>query len=246
MARNHRGFSDHLLPLLLRLILLLLFSSFCLKSCSVSAQQDHQGIPSVSPSPFHTVTSKDADNHPHQQQQPKLDDDEMTEVSRLLEAGEFTLEGFPDAPLQLVRPDHHHKRLVIVEENLRLLQAISQPVSTVSVVGKFHSGKSYLMNQLMAKSAGFGIGSQVTPETMGIWVWGRVSLFCCNFEVDLFVTLFICFIFSHSKSSTPMGPRSGCFCWTRRVLQRQTFPRTTTPKSSPSQRCSAASCCTTR
>ncbi|XP_017492552.1 PREDICTED: uncharacterized protein LOC108380673 [Rhagoletis zephyria] len=29
------------------------------------------------------------------------------------------------------------------------------------------------MNQLMAKSAGFGIGSQVTPETMGIWVWGR-------------------------------------------------------------------------
>lgn len=106
-----------------------------------------------------------------------IDADQMAEVTRLLEAGEFTPETFPDAPLQLVRPDHQHKKLVIVEENLKLLQAISKPVSTVSVVGKFHSGKSFLMNQLMAKSGGFGIGSQVTPETMGIWVWGRVC-FC--------------------------------------------------------------------
>ncbi len=91
---------------------------------------------------------------------------------------------FPDRPLQLVRPDAQHKGLVLVEENLRLLHAIRQPVSTVAVVGKYHSGKSFLLNQIMAKEAGFGhshhrveegfgVGSAVDPQTMGIWVWGR-------------------------------------------------------------------------
>ena len=91
---------------------------------------------------------------------------------------------FPDRPLQLVRPDAQHKGLVLVEENLRLLHAIRQPVSTVAIVGKYHSGKSFLLNQIMAKEAGFGhsrhrveegfgVGSAVDPQTMGIWVWGR-------------------------------------------------------------------------
>ena len=47
----------------------------------------------------------------------------------------------------------------------------------VAVVGKFHSGKSFLMNQLMGKSTGFGIGPSVQPKTMGIWMWGKPMVY---------------------------------------------------------------------
>ncbi|CAG2111870.1 unnamed protein product [Medioppia subpectinata] len=80
---------------------------------------------------------------------------------------------FPEKPIQLVRPDVHHKRLVIVDENVKLLHRLVGPVATVAVVGKFHSGKSFLMNQLMGKSSGFGVGPDVRPKTMGIWMWGK-------------------------------------------------------------------------
>ena len=49
-----------------------------------------------------------------------------------------------------------------------------EPVATVAVVGKYHSGKSFLLNQLMGKQAGFGVGPFVRPQTMGIWMWGQV------------------------------------------------------------------------
>ena len=55
----------------------------------------------------------------------------------------------------------------------QLLKKIPGAVAVVAVVGKFHSGKSFLMNQLMGKSAGFGIGPTVRPQTMGIWMWGK-------------------------------------------------------------------------
>ncbi|XP_019643168.1 PREDICTED: uncharacterized protein LOC109484356 [Branchiostoma belcheri] len=80
---------------------------------------------------------------------------------------------FPEQPLQLVRPDVTHKKLVLVQQNVKLLHRISGAVATIAVVGKFHSGKSFLMNQLMGKSSGFGVGPYVRPHTMGIWMWGK-------------------------------------------------------------------------
>ncbi|XP_013388840.1 guanylate-binding protein 2 [Lingula anatina] len=82
-------------------------------------------------------------------------------------------ENFPDQPLQLVRPGQDHKTLEVVEENFKMLQRIEGSVATVAVVGKFHTGKSFLLNQLMGKSNGFGVGPYVTPQTMGIWMWGK-------------------------------------------------------------------------
>ena len=81
----------------------------------------------------------------------------------------------PDKPIQLVRPDPtEHLKLEIVEENVRHLHHINSAVAVVAVVGKFHSGKSFLLNQLMGKQEGFGIGPYVRPQTMGIWMWGKV------------------------------------------------------------------------
>jgi len=85
------------------------------------------------------------------------------------------MEPLPDKPLQLVRPDlQSHKKLVLVEENVKHLHYIKGAVAVVVVVGKFHSGKSFLLNQLMGKQHGFGIGPSVRPQTMGIWMWGKV------------------------------------------------------------------------
>lgn len=81
----------------------------------------------------------------------------------------------PDRPLQLVQPDPtEHRRLVVVEENLKHLYHVNSAVAVVAVVGKYHSGKSFLMNQLMGKKNGFGIGPSLQPQTMGIWMWGQV------------------------------------------------------------------------
>lgn len=78
-----------------------------------------------------------------------------------------------DAPIQLVKPAANHRDLELIEHNLMQLRKLQGPVAIVAVVGKFHSGKSFLMNQLMGKSAGFGIGPSVQPKTMGIWMWGQ-------------------------------------------------------------------------
>ena len=94
-------------------------------------------------------------------------------------------EPLPDKPVQLVRPDPmQHLKLEIVEENVRHLHHINTAVAVVAVVGKFHSGKSFLLNQLMKKQEGFGIGPYVRPQTMGIWMWGKVCapwlIFMCS------------------------------------------------------------------
>ena len=88
----------------------------------------------------------------------------------------------PDEPVQLVRPDPmRHQKLEIIEENVRHLHHINTAVAVVAVVGKFHSGKSFLLNQLMGKQEGFGIGPYVRPQTMGIWMWGKVWPGCCDY-----------------------------------------------------------------
>lgn len=82
----------------------------------------------------------------------------------------------PDEPIQLVRPDPlGHRKLEIVDANVKCLRQINSAVAVIAVVGKFHSGKSFLLNQLMGKQEGFGIGPSVRPQTMGIWMWGQVS-----------------------------------------------------------------------
>lgn len=83
---------------------------------------------------------------------------------------------FPDHPIQLIRPDPlEHRNLEIIGSNVKYLHHLNTTVAVVAVVGKFHSGKSFLLNQLMGKQEGFGIGPSVNPQTMGIWMWGKVK-----------------------------------------------------------------------
>eukprot|EP01135_Chromosphaera_perkinsii_P011048 Nk52_evm7s2325 gene=Nk52_evmTU7s2325 len=109
-------------------------------------------------------------------------------------------------PIQLVRPDSTHTKLEVVEENLCVLTDLPDDISVavVAVVGPFHSGKSFLLNQLIGENfihedekkekeatstststtpgetrkedAGFKLGPSVEPTTMGIWSWGRPQI----------------------------------------------------------------------
>ncbi|KAG7458965.1 hypothetical protein MATL_G00226230 [Megalops atlanticus] len=62
-------------------------------------------------------------------------------------------------------------QLQVNQEALKILSSFEQPVVVVSVVGKYRTGKSYLMNKLAGKTTGFPLGSTVQSKTKGIWMW---------------------------------------------------------------------------
>ncbi|XP_064490396.1 guanylate-binding protein 1-like isoform X2 [Ornithodoros turicata] len=76
-----------------------------------------------------------------------------------------------DRPIQLVRPDFEHRRLLLIKENINRLAQVEGEIVTLAVVGKCHSGKSFLLNQLLGRAEGFRVGRTVKPETVGIWMW---------------------------------------------------------------------------
>ncbi|XP_073511931.1 uncharacterized protein [Phyllobates terribilis] len=61
--------------------------------------------------------------------------------------------------------------LVLNKEAEKILLEISQPVVVIAIVGKYRTGKSYLMNKLAGKNTGFPLGSTIQSKTKGIWMW---------------------------------------------------------------------------
>ncbi|XP_073513801.1 guanylate-binding protein 2-like [Phyllobates terribilis] len=61
--------------------------------------------------------------------------------------------------------------LVLNKEAEKILLEISQPVVVIAIVGKYRTGKSYLMNKLAGSRTGFALGCSIQSETKGIWMW---------------------------------------------------------------------------
>ncbi|XP_069598223.1 guanylate-binding protein 1-like [Ranitomeya imitator] len=61
--------------------------------------------------------------------------------------------------------------LVLNKEAEKILLEISQPVVVIAIVGKYRTGKSYLMNKLAGSRTGFALGSSIQSKTKGIWMW---------------------------------------------------------------------------
>lgn len=116
----------------------------------------------------------------------------------------------PERPVQLIHPDpNHHRNLEVIGSNVRLLHHINTAVAVVAVVGKFHSGKSFLLNQLMGKQEGFGVGPSVRPHTMGIWMWGKVKH---TFkETTTFVTCFSPFSIKANDGKASIRGTTVCY-----------------------------------
>ncbi|XP_056398116.1 guanylate-binding protein 1-like isoform X2 [Hyla sarda] len=62
-------------------------------------------------------------------------------------------------------------KLVVNKEAEKILLAISQPVVVIAIIGKYRTGKSYLMNKLAGSKTGFALGSSIQSKTKGIWMW---------------------------------------------------------------------------
>ncbi|XP_071987593.1 guanylate-binding protein 7-like isoform X2 [Engystomops pustulosus] len=74
-------------------------------------------------------------------------------------------------PLCLIENDGSDLR--VNEEAKNILCRISEPVTVVAIVGKYRTGKSFLMNRLAGSNSGFPLGSSVQSKTKGIWMWCR-------------------------------------------------------------------------
>lgn len=75
-----------------------------------------------------------------------------------------------NSPFQVVRPTTNHSSMLPVPDGLARLASHPSSISIISVVGPFHSGKSFLLNALLGDTKVFSIGRKTSPETMGIWL----------------------------------------------------------------------------
>ena len=75
--------------------------------------------------------------------------------------------------MALLLPDPaSHTRLRLQPAALSLLQRLEGPISVVSVVGAYRTGKSWLLNELMGLGcdAGFVVGHERHTQTKGVWI----------------------------------------------------------------------------
>ena len=89
-----------------------------------------------------------------------------------------------ERPIRLVKPSANHNQLEIDENGVKELMQMGGGMyaDVVSVVGPYHSGKSFLLNNLLqAKGTrgsikfqdGFKVGTSVDPTTHGLTIWGH-------------------------------------------------------------------------
>ena len=66
-------------------------------------------------------------------------------------------------------------KFVINEEAKKLLsQKSNDNMGIISLVGKYRTGKSFLLNRVILernKNLGFGVAPTIRPCTKGIWIW---------------------------------------------------------------------------
>jgi len=75
-----------------------------------------------------------------------------------------------NTPMQVVMPTINHTSMVPVTDTLQAISRHTGSIAVVSVVGPYHSGKSFLLNALLGQTQVFSIGRRTSPETMGIWL----------------------------------------------------------------------------
>jgi hypothetical protein len=76
----------------------------------------------------------------------------------------------PNLPFQVVTPSPDHSVLQPDADGLATLAKHEGTISLISVVGPYHSGKSFLLNALAGDMQTFKVGPQTSPQTMGIWL----------------------------------------------------------------------------
>ena len=81
----------------------------------------------------------------------------------------------PQTAVPFVTFDSKTKKFIINEEAVKILsKAENKQIGIVSLVGKYRTGKSFLLNRVLIEKKtlkGFDVGPTIKPCTKGIWLW---------------------------------------------------------------------------
>lgn len=64
----------------------------------------------------------------------------------------------------------------VTAESLEFLSSIKGKIGVIAVVGKYRTGKSFLLNRIILDNkgkVGFGVGPTINPCTKGLWIWSE-------------------------------------------------------------------------
>ncbi|CAD8144554.1 unnamed protein product [Paramecium octaurelia] len=86
--------------------------------------------------------------------------------------------------IQLIAIEPQTKKLVLCQEAVQIIKSFNDKCknfAVIVVVGKYRTGKSYLINQLLLQqSRGFEVGSTINACTKGLWMWSELIYFESN------------------------------------------------------------------
>jgi hypothetical protein len=74
-------------------------------------------------------------------------------------------------PVPLILIDPITGKFVLGDIAANYLFSLEKPVAVITVAGLYRTGKSFVLNNLAGRSAGFDIGSTIEPCTRGLWLW---------------------------------------------------------------------------
>ena len=74
-------------------------------------------------------------------------------------------------PVQFVSTGSSGSELILNESVMEQIKEERRPVTVISIIGPYRTGKSYLLNRLMGKANGFELGPTMEAKTKGIWIW---------------------------------------------------------------------------
>ena len=79
----------------------------------------------------------------------------------------------PGAHALLLPDENGGHGLELQNDTLAWLRGIKSPVTVVTAIGQYRSGKSFLLNQLMQVPCdrGFGVGHRRETQTKGVWAY---------------------------------------------------------------------------
>ena len=78
---------------------------------------------------------------------------------------------------------YENNKFAVSNEAKAYLSTINAPVAPICVMGKYRTGKSYLVNRLLGKKkTGFQVGNTIEACTHGIWLWPEPVILEINNE----------------------------------------------------------------
>jgi hypothetical protein len=74
--------------------------------------------------------------------------------------------------IQLISLDPQSNKLVFNPDAEKYIKSLKDPIGVISVVGKYRTGKSYLLNRIILnnKTGGFNVGPTIQSCTKGLWI----------------------------------------------------------------------------